>query len=108
MCIDGAVTSLRVLLVPLVAVACQVLAGIETREESRAAASSGSAGSGGAASQGGATGESGAPGASGGVAGDGAGGEGPDPAVCGDGVQADPEACDDGAENGQTGKCDVS
>lgn len=111
--------SIRVLLLPLVVVGCQIIGGIEVREEYRGAGSPGGStgsgaeggaaglGAGGSEPLGGTSGEGGAAGESSGTAGDGAGGEGGG-AVCGNGVEEGGESCDDGDENGQLGKCDSS
>lgn len=107
---------------PALVLACQVLAGIEERDEYRPPSTGGAAGSpsempggdGGTDSLGGAGGTSG--GATGGT-GDGGSGDGgssdggsgdPGPQICGDGVVQGTEACDDGEDNGSFGKCHES
>jgi predicted outer membrane repeat protein len=110
---------------------CQIIGGIEVRDEyiapvGGAGADAGGnggtkpkAGSGGDDASGGSSagsgavegGASGAPpnGGSAGEADAGAGGTGPEPpVVCGDGNAEGDEACDDGAQNGEVDKCDAS
>jgi hypothetical protein len=111
---------------------CQLIGGIEVRDEYKSPGAAGEGGDAGALDMAGSPGKAGAGGSSagssaleGGAAGEsnngggaaaagGEGGEltagaGPGPdAVCGDGIQQSGEACDDGVHNGEADQCDSS